>query len=152
MFCRVNAIYHPHNKTAHRPSQWLFLRLHPLNRQRYQTDTSGYNAACATLERLPAPGRPAPIQDTTATHGRCTGQRRPPIIIRYTRVRRLSWIHARQCSVSQTMPARRGLDASHARRLKVWHRSAVRAHRISLAPSTRRNSSAAGAWRAARNH
>nr|DAE13664.1 MAG TPA: hypothetical protein [Siphoviridae sp. ctQqU1] len=39
-----------------------------------------------------------------------------------------------------------------ARRLAIWHRSAVRAHRVSPAPSTRRGSSAAGAWRAARNH
>lgn len=33
----------------------------------------------------------------------------PPIIIRYIRVRRcpLLWIHARQCSIAQTMPARR---------------------------------------------
>ena len=31
----------------------------------------------------------------------------PPIIIRYIR--------------GQTMPARRGLDASHARRLEIWH-------------------------------
>lgn len=35
---------------------------------------------------------------------------------------RLLWIHARRCNISQTMPARRGLDASHARRLAVWHR------------------------------
>lgn len=39
-----------------------------------------------------------------------------------------------------------GLDTSHARRLAIWHRSAVRAHR--LAPSTRRGSPAAGrSWR-----
>lgn len=35
---------------------------------------------------------------------------------------RLLWIHARRCNTSQTMPARRRLDASHARRLAVWHR------------------------------
>ena len=42
----------------------------------------------------------------------------------YKRVqgRALLWIHARQCSISQTMPARRGLDTSHAQRLAVWHR------------------------------
>jgi hypothetical protein len=39
----------------------------------------------------------------------------PPIIIRYIRTP-LLWIHARQCSIPQTMPARRGLDTSHA-----WH-------------------------------
>lgn len=31
-------------------------------------------------------------------------------------VRALLWIHARQYSIAQTMPARRGLDASH-----TWH-------------------------------
>lgn len=45
-----------------------------------------------------------------------------------------------------------GFDASSARRLAIWHRPAVRAHRVSLAPSTRRGSPAAGARRAARNH
>lgn len=38
-----------------------------------------------------------------------------------------------------------GLDASHARRLAIWHRSTVKAHQ--LAPSTRRGSPAAGARR-----
>lgn len=85
--------------------------------------------------------------------GRCTGQHRPPIIIRYIRVqgvRPLLWIHSRRGSTSQTMPARRGLDTSNARRLAIWHRSAVRTH--PLTPSTRRGSPAAGAQRAARNH
>lgn len=42
--------------------------------------------------------------------GRCTGQRSRPIIIRYIRVRlcALLWIHARQCSIAQTMPAAAG--------------------------------------------
>lgn len=39
-----------------------------------------------------------------------------------------------------------------ARRLAIWHWAAVRAHRVSLAPSTRRGSPAAGARWAARNH
>ena len=38
------------------------------------------------------------------------------------------------------------------RRLAIWHRSAVRTHRVSPAPSTRRGSPAAGARRAAPNH
>lgn len=77
--------------------------------------------------------------------GYYTGQRSRPIIIRYIRVQgcALLWIHARRCSIPQTMPARRVLYASHARRLAIWHRSAARAHR---------GSPAAGAWRAARNH
>nr|DAF66875.1 MAG TPA: hypothetical protein [Bacteriophage sp.] len=60
-------IYHTRHKTAHRALQWLFLRLCPLNSPRYQIDTSDYNTACTTLERITAPGRAQPIPDTTAT-------------------------------------------------------------------------------------
>ena len=67
-------LYHQRHKTAHRALQRLFLRLQPFNRPRYQTDTSGYNTTCATLEGIHAPGRAQPIPDTTATPGRCTGQ------------------------------------------------------------------------------
>nr|DAF66876.1 MAG TPA: hypothetical protein [Bacteriophage sp.] len=35
---------------------------------------------------------------------------------------RLLWIHARLGSIPQTMQARRRLDASHVRRLVIWHR------------------------------
>ena len=78
-------LYRLRNKTAHTALQRLFLQLHPFNRPRYQTDTSGYNTTCATLEGIHAPGHAPPIPDTTATLGRCTGQHRPPIIIRYIR-------------------------------------------------------------------
>lgn len=44
-----------------------------------------YRTACATLERLPAPGRLAPIPDTTATPGHSADQHSRPIIIRYIR-------------------------------------------------------------------
>lgn len=82
-FLPLMKLYRPRHKTAHRPLQGLFLRLHPLSRPRYQTGISGYNTTCATLEGIHAPGRAQPIPDTTATPGRCTGQHRPPIIIRY---------------------------------------------------------------------
>ncbi len=86
-FCVVHAVlYSPRRKTAHRALQCLFLLFATFYRRRYQTDTSGYNAACATLERTHAPGRPAPIPDTTAAPGRYTAQHKPPIIIRYIRV------------------------------------------------------------------
>lgn len=61
------------------------MRLCQLNQQRHQTDTSGYNTTCDTLEGIHARGRAQPIPDTTATPGRCTGQHSPPIIIRYIR-------------------------------------------------------------------
>ena len=118
-------LYHLRRKSVYRALQGLFLRLRPLNRPRYQTDTTSHRTTRATLERIHAPGRPQLIPDTTAAPGRCTGQHRPPIIIRYIRRCRgapLSWIHDRRCSISQTMPTRRRLDASHVRRLALWHR------------------------------
>lgn len=117
-------LYHPRHKTAHTALQAFPLRFDLFRRPRYQTDTSGYNAVCTTLERITAPGRLAPIPDTTTTPGRCTAQRSRPIIIRYIYSSSAPplWAHARQCSRSQTMPARRGLDTSHAQRLEVWHR------------------------------
>ena len=82
-------LYRPRHKTVHRALQGHSLRLYPLNRPRYQTDKSGYNTTCATLENIHAPGRAQPIPDTTATPGRCTGQNRPSIIIMYIRARRV---------------------------------------------------------------
>lgn len=59
VFCVVHAeLYRPRHKTVHRALQWLFLQLHPFNHSRNQTDTSGYNTTCATLERIHTPGRP----------------------------------------------------------------------------------------------
>ena len=54
----------PHCKTVHRALQWLFLRLCQLNHLQYQTGTSGYNATCATLERITAPQHIQHIPDT----------------------------------------------------------------------------------------
>ena len=70
------------NYTAHAPKHSTELYS---DRPRYQTDTSGYNTTRATLEGIHAPGRAPPIPDTTATPGRCTGQHKPLIIIRYIR-------------------------------------------------------------------
>lgn len=94
-------LYYPRHKTAYRALQRRFLRLRPLNCPRYQTNTSGYNTTCTTPEGIPAPGRAQPILDTTATPGRCTGQHRPPIIIRYIR-------RCRGAPCCGSMPARRG--------------------------------------------
>lgn len=60
-------LYHQHGKTAHRALQGCFLRLYPPNRPRYQTDTSGYNATCATLEHITAPQHLQRVPDTSAT-------------------------------------------------------------------------------------
>ena len=137
-FAALMQLYRPRPKTAHRALQWLFLRLRPLNRPRYQTDTTSHCAACATLDGITAPGRAQPIPDTTATPGRCTGQHSPPIIIMYIRGQTMPaaagsapimcgslasaapGAPAEGVSVSTcTGSARRGLDAFHARRLEV---------------------------------
>ena len=131
--CKCN-LYRSRHKTERKALQGLFLRLQPLNRPQYQTDTNGYNTTRATLEHLPTPQQLQHIPDTTAAHGRYTGQHSPPIIIWY--------IRGGPCQ------RWRGLDASHARRLEVWHRVSCQGR----APSTRRGSPATRARRAARNH
>lgn len=83
-------LYRPRRKTAHKALQPLFLRLCPLNRPRYQTETSGYNTACATLERITAAQRLQYIPDANAAPGRCTGQRSRSIIIMYIRVQHIA--------------------------------------------------------------
>jgi hypothetical protein len=80
-------LYRTRRKAAHRALQWLFLRFAPLCCRKYQTDTSGYNTACPTLEHITAPQRLQRIPDTKRHAGRCTGQHSRPIIIRYIRVR-----------------------------------------------------------------
>ena len=121
-------LYRTLHKTAHGALQALFLRLHPLNRHRYQTDTSGYNTTCATLERITAPGRPAPIPQMPPPRRTLYRSAQPPIIIRYIRVRRLYRVSPAASRYS-TRPAA-----------------------CNLAHSTRRGSPAAGARQAARNH
>lgn len=97
-----------------------------------------YRTACVTLERIHAPGRPA--ADTRyQRHARNAVQVNTAALLSY-----YNNVY-KGGSIPQTMPARRGLDASHARRLAIWHR-------VSPAPSTRRGSPAAGVRRAARNH
>lgn len=89
LFVQSIQLYHQRHKTAHKALQRFSLRLHPLNRPRYQTDTTSHCTACDTLEGIHAPGRAQQMPDTTATPGHYTSQRsrllQPPIIIRYIR-------------------------------------------------------------------
>lgn len=62
-FMLLMQLYSTRRKTAHRALQALFLQFVPLSSRRYQTDTSGYNTVCDTLERAHAPGRPSPIPE-----------------------------------------------------------------------------------------
>lgn len=102
-FITYMQLYRPRNKTSCRALQGLFLRLYPLNRPRYQTGTSGYNAACATLEHITAPVLHTPIPDTRRHAGRYTGQHSRPIIIRYIRAQRCAHV----IDPCQTMQHRR---------------------------------------------
>lgn len=116
-------LYSSHSKTAHVALQALFLRFSLFHRPRYQTDTSGYNTTYDTLEHITATQHLQRIPDTIATPRRCIAQHSRPIIIRYIRAA----AYRRPCqpggvSVSTcTGSARRRLDASHARRLAIWH-------------------------------
>ena len=47
-FASSMQLYRQRHKTAHKALQVFFLLFDPFNRSRYQTDTSGYNTACAT--------------------------------------------------------------------------------------------------------
>lgn len=127
------------------------MRLYPINRPRYQTDTSGYNTACATLERITAPKRLHRIPDTTVTPGRYTGQRSRPVIIMYIMVRRLLWLHAIQCSIPHTMIARRGLLLSCVDRWQVLHSSHLlrgqRLHLYRVSPAAVSMLPTPGGWR-----
>lgn len=78
-------LYSSHSKTAHVALQALFLRFSLFHRPRYQTDTSGYNTTCDTLEHITATQHLQRIPDTTTAPGRCTGQHSRPIIIMYIR-------------------------------------------------------------------
>ena len=60
-------LYNIRRKTAHRALQALFLWLVPFYRRRYQTDTSGYNTACTTLEHITASQHLQRVPDTNAT-------------------------------------------------------------------------------------
>ena len=156
-------LYRKRHKTAHRALQALFLLFAPFYRRKYQTDASGYNTACATLERITAPQRLQHIPDTTATPGRCTGRHSRPIIIRYIKGQRCTPVMD-PCQTVQHIAdhasggapaegsARRVSMLSTSGGLQSGAGSAVRAHPVSPAPSTRRGSPAAGARWAARNH
>lgn len=79
-------LYSSHRKTAHVALQALFLRFSLFHRPRYQTDTSGYNTTCDTLEHITATQHLQRIPDTIATPRRCIAQHSRPIIIMYIRV------------------------------------------------------------------
>ena len=98
--------------------------------------------------------------DTTATQGRCTGSAaayynnvyKGAAVRTCYRFMPSGAAYRRPCqrqrvSASGLHPVQRS-----AQRLEIWNRSATRAHRVNLAPSTRRGSPAAEAERAARNH
>lgn len=119
---RPCSLYRKRHKTA---LQVLFQRFAPFCCRIYQTDTSGHNTH---LRHVGAHHNAASSPSHTRYQhhtGRCTGQP--------------GGVSSSACTGS-------------ARRLAIWNRSAVRAHRVSPAPSTRRGKPAARARRAARNH
>jgi hypothetical protein len=85
-FCAVRAIIQHTLQNSAQGFTGDFPVISPFYRRKHQTYTSGYNTACATLERLTAPQHLQCILRYQRHAGRCTVQYRPPIIIRYIRV------------------------------------------------------------------
>ena len=133
-------LYRPRHKTEHGALQTLFRRFDLFHRPRYQTDTSGYNTTCATLERITVPGRHPHIPYTTVTPRSCTGQHSH-------RPCKPGGVSVSTCTGS----ARRRFRCFPRPEAGAATGSAVMAHRVSLAPSARRRSPAGGAQRAARD-
>lgn len=168
-------LYRPRHKTVHKALQALFrlfamfrrycMAVHPaiphhLRRAGAHTRARTHSSAYQIPPPHQTPHRLA----------------QPPIIIRYIRMQRRTPVmdpcqtvqyitdHARPAwsapaacgslaSAAPGAPAEGSASppkTGSARRLAIWHRSAVRAHRLAL--STRRSSPAAGVRRAARNH
>lgn len=98
-------LYRPRHKTAHKDLQGLF-RLFPV--AVLWLCILLYCTACTTPEHITAPQQLQRIPDTSRHAGRCTGQHRPPIIIRYIRG-------------AQIMPARRGQLLPCVDRWQVLH-------------------------------
>ena len=100
------SLYRPHRKAAHRALQALFqlfavffhccAAVHP-DIPHHLRHAGAYHSTAA----------PLPIPDTTATQDAVQAST-ACYYKRYIRVRPLLWLHARQSSISQTMPARRG--------------------------------------------
>ena len=67
VFYQVHPIIRQTPQTSAQGFTGLFLRFDLFHRPQYQTGKSGYNAACATLERITAPGRCAQIPGATTT-------------------------------------------------------------------------------------
>ena len=67
VFCAVHAVIPPTPQNSAQGFAVAFLRFAPFYRRRYKTDKIGYNAACATLERITAPQHLQYIPDTSAT-------------------------------------------------------------------------------------
>lgn len=177
-------LYHPRRKTAHRTLQGLFLLFVTLCRC-YVAGSSGYIVPPALRWSVSQRRSTSSVYQYHHNAGRCTTQRRPPIIIRYIRVQGCAPVmdpcqtvqqiadHASPAGSSPTVcgslasaapgaPAEGSVSPPVQGQpggvsilptpggLRSGTGSAVRVHL--LAPSTRRDSPAAGARRAARNH
>lgn len=154
-------LYSKRRKTSHGALQRIFLRFDPLNRHRYKADTIGYNTACATLERITAPGHP-PAHTRYQRHAGTLHRSAQPHTMQARRGQLLPcvdrWQVLTRCQqyrpgapadVSASPPVKGqpggGLDASHARRLAVWHRVIGQSgHSGTLHPAEQSSRSAAG--------
>ena len=101
-------LYRPCHKTAHRALQQLFLRLHPFNYPRYQTDTTSHYRH---MRHAGGHTRAWTRSTDTRYHRHAGTLYRSAQPAYYNKVYKrvqgcaLLWIHARRRSISQTMPA-----------------------------------------------
>ena len=145
-------LYHAHHKTARRTLQGHSLLFVPFYRRRYQTGKSGYNTACAAMKHITAPQHLHRYQIPPPRRTLYRAAQPPYYNKVYIRACPFygsipdSAAYHRPCQPGgiSMLPTPGGLQSGTG--------SAVRAHRVSLAPSTRRGSPAAGTRRAARNH
>lgn len=113
-FCAVHAIIPPTQQNNAQGFAGAFPVICPILMPQYQTDTSGYNAVCDTLERITAPQHIQRIPDTTATPDavQLSTAAYYNKVYNGAAVRPLLWIRARRCSIAQTMPARHNPPSS----------------------------------------
>ena len=97
-------LYSPNIKSVHRALHRLFRVFALFQRTQYSRYASRLCTACFTLEGIASSAAPAPIPDTTAMPNAVQSR----AAAYYNKVYKgapLSWIHARQCIIVQTMPA-----------------------------------------------
>lgn len=103
----MQSLYSPRRKTAHRVLQTPF-RLFAVFPPLLFVCASGYTAPTAPRWSVSQRRNTSSVYQIPATRRALHRSAQPPYYNKVYKGAPLLWIHARQCSKSQTMPARRG--------------------------------------------